>query len=92
MAENPDAMDWTRHALAQLTARVSDLEGESEGLAREVFAMQVAGDDVDVDAPMHLSIGMENLAVKLVIELARAKGVEPAGVCQVLAGWLTSVE
>ncbi|MDQ6838370.1 MAG: hypothetical protein M3137_08595 [Actinomycetota bacterium] len=89
-----EAAAMSRPALAQLTARVMDLRGQSTGLARGLFV-------ADADQPTTertlfeartLAIGMSNLATALVGMLAKETGQSPEHWLGELSAFLTELE
>lgn len=89
-----EAAAMSRQALALLTARVMDVQGQSTGLGRELFG-------VDADQPtaeralveaQRLAIGMLNLATALVGMTAKETGQSPEHWLGELSAFLTKLE
>jgi hypothetical protein len=81
--EDPGLVAGVRQAIEDLTATVSDFEGDSVGLAAERWSSSVdrvveRGAAGGAELGLLLN-GYRQLALKLVVELARAKDVSPQG-------------
>jgi hypothetical protein len=89
-----EAAALSRPALAQLTARVMDVRGQSTGLSRELFvadADQPTTERTLVEAQT-LAIGMLNLATALVGMLTKETGQPPEHWLGELSAFLTKLE
>jgi hypothetical protein len=77
----------TRRAIAQLTARLSDFDGSSEGLSEQVWQELVSVDGATVDPveALTLALGLLNLSAILAGRLAIAEGTTLEVVLQSIA-------
>lgn len=94
MAENPEAIAGLRAALEDLTARVSDLSRDTEGLAREVFAENFDGLDADeaVALMVNLVTGYGNVALRLVVDFAKKTDRSTDDILAWLGTWVNRIE
>jgi hypothetical protein len=94
--EDPGLVAGVRQAIGDLTATVSDFEGDSVGLAAERWSSyidRVVERGAAGGAELGLLLnGYRQLALKLVVELARAKDVSPQGVMRGVGKWTALID
>jgi hypothetical protein len=93
----------TREALGVVTARISDLQGQSVDIGRQIFQQAIAGDptanisaaeadEEDWQKAVSLNIGLTNLCLKLVHDLAADARFTEEQILAHLGNWLNSLE
>jgi hypothetical protein len=83
MPNTPESVEWAQRALVGLAQHVEDL------VIRRSEASYVIREPPDNDAA-HLALGYRDLALKLVVELAEARGVPYEEIPRTLEQWLSA--
>jgi hypothetical protein len=92
-----DLADGVRLAVEDLTARVSDYQGDTVGLSAErwhaFLRRLIGGGTADEGAQLgRRLIGYRELSFLLVLELAEARQVSPCEVMENLGLWSTTLD
>jgi hypothetical protein len=93
----------TREALGVVTAKISDVQGQSVDIGRQTFREAVAGDpnanisaaeadEEDWQKAVSLNLGLTNLCLKLVHDMAAGARVTEEQILAHLGNWLDGLE